>query len=49
LFEVSRSKHCPLIQLRQTGKNHSSSPYDYLVISRFEVFGTLMGVGLARN
>jgi hypothetical protein len=39
-FEMIRSVRCKLIRLRQTGKNHGGN--DYLVISSFEVFGSLV-------
>jgi hypothetical protein len=39
-FPVARSVRCKLIRLRQTGKNHGGN--DYLVISSFELFGSLI-------
>jgi hypothetical protein len=44
LFKVSRSAECRMVRLRQNGKNHYSSPNDYLLSSGFEIFGHLIEV-----
>jgi hypothetical protein len=43
MFTLSESKECRFIRLRQTGPNHCSEPDYRLVISGFEVFGSLYG------
>jgi hypothetical protein len=39
-FRLARSEECKFMRLRQIGKNHSGN--DVIVISSFEVFGTLI-------
>jgi hypothetical protein len=45
LFKVSRIDECRFVRIRQIGKNHYSTPNDYLVISSFEIFGELIEIG----
>jgi hypothetical protein len=44
LFRISRPMECRMVRLRQIGKNHYSSPNDYLRISGVEIFGNLIEV-----
>jgi hypothetical protein len=45
-FKVSRLLEFRLARLRQVGKNHSSSLDDRLLISGFEIFGSLREIRL---